>query len=120
MVKIVSINQFSRIEQEAGSGQAELFRLDAAMLFIGGSMSFASSHIEGAPGGFMHILTGMMGAYMSISILYFSHLLMHQPGHDAVARDSFHRMGDLIELIVLIVWSDYTVSTILGTPQVLW
>ena len=120
MVKIVSINQFSRIEQEAGSGQAELFRLDAAMLFIGGSMSFASSHIEGAPGGFMHILTGMMGAYMAISILVCSPLLMHQPGHDAVARDSFHQLLDLIDLLVLIDWSDYTVCTIFGSPQVLW
>ena len=64
----MDINQFARIEQAAGFGRAELFRLGVALLFIVGIMLFASSYIEGAPGGVMLIVAAMIGGYMAINI----------------------------------------------------
>jgi hypothetical protein len=44
-------------------------------------------------------------------------VLLHGQAHDAVAGDCFQQLLDLIELLVLIDWSDLTVCTIFGNDH---
>jgi PiT family inorganic phosphate transporter len=64
----MDMNDFSQIEQAAGFGRSELFRLGMALLFIVGIMLYASSFIDDVPGGVMLIVAAMIGGYMAINI----------------------------------------------------
>ena len=70
----MDMNDFSQIEQAAGFGRSELFRLGMALLFIVGIMLYASSFIEDVPGGVMLIVADMIGGYMATLFLF---LIMH-------------------------------------------
>lgn len=64
----MDMNDFSQIEKAAGFGRSELFRLGMAVLFIVGIMLYASSFIEGVPGGVMLVVAAMIGGYMAVNI----------------------------------------------------
>lgn len=64
----MDMNDFSQIEQAAGFGRSELFRLGTALLFIVGIMLYSSSFIEDVPGGVMLIVAAMIGGYMAVNI----------------------------------------------------
>lgn len=64
----MDINEFSQIEEAAGFGRPELFRLGMALLFVVGIMLYASTFIEDAPGGVMLVVAAMIGGYMAVNI----------------------------------------------------
>jgi PiT family inorganic phosphate transporter len=64
----MDMNDISQLEQAAGFGRSELFRLGTALLFIVGIMLFAGSFIQGVPGGVMLVAAAMIGGYMAVNI----------------------------------------------------
>jgi PiT family inorganic phosphate transporter len=64
----MDMNELSRIEQAAGFGRSELFRLGMAMMFIVGIMIYASSFIDGVHNGVMLVVAAMIGGYMAVNI----------------------------------------------------
>lgn len=64
----MDMNELSQLEQAAGFGRSELFRLGTALLFIVGIMLYASGFIEDAPGGVMLVAAAMIGGYMAVNI----------------------------------------------------
>jgi len=64
----MDINSISQIEQAAGWGRQELFRLGTALLFIIGIMLYASTFSDNIPGGVMLIAAAMIGGYMAVNI----------------------------------------------------
>ena len=64
----MDMNDFSQIEQAAGFGRSELFRLGMALLFIVGIMLYSSTFIQDVPGGVMLVVAAMIGGYMAVNI----------------------------------------------------
>lgn len=64
----MKMTELAQIEQAAGFGRSELFRLGCALLFIIGIMLYANAFIEDAPGGIMLVAAAMIGGYMAINI----------------------------------------------------
>jgi PiT family inorganic phosphate transporter len=63
----MDINELSQIEQAAGFGRAELFRLGVALLFIIAIMLYTVSFAD-VPGGVMLVAAAMIGGYMAVNI----------------------------------------------------
>ena len=64
----MDMNDISQIEQAAGFGRAELFRLGVALLFIIGIMLYSVGSTDDVPGGLMLIVAAMIGGYMAVNI----------------------------------------------------
>ena len=64
----MDMNDFSKIEQAAGFGRSELFRLGTVLLFIIGIMLYSSASLDDTPGGLMLIVAAMIGGYMAVNI----------------------------------------------------
>jgi PiT family inorganic phosphate transporter len=64
----MDMNDISQLEQAAGFGRSELFRLGIALLFIVGIMLFAGGFIQDVPGGVMLVAAAMIGGYMAVNI----------------------------------------------------
>jgi PiT family inorganic phosphate transporter len=64
----MDMNELSQIEQAAGFGRAELFRLGVALLFIIGIMIYSVGSIDDVPGSVMLVVAAMIGGYMAVNI----------------------------------------------------
>jgi PiT family inorganic phosphate transporter len=70
----MDMNDISQLEQAAGFGRSELFRLGTALLFIVGIMLFAGSFIQGVPGGVMLVAAWLITVPASaiLALFYFT------------------------------------------------
>ncbi len=62
------MNDISQIEQAAGFGRSELFRLGVALLFIVAIMLYSVGYIDDVPGSIMLVVAAMIGGYMAVNI----------------------------------------------------
>jgi len=64
----MDMNDISQIEQAAGFGRSELFRLGVALLFIVAIMLYSVGYIDDVPGSIMLVVAAMIGGYMAVNI----------------------------------------------------
>lgn len=64
----MDMNELTQIEQAAGFGRQETFRLGCAVLFIVGIMLYANSFVEGVHNSVLLIVAAMIGGYMALNI----------------------------------------------------
>jgi len=64
----MDINDISQIEQAAGFGRSELFRLGVALLFIIAIMLYSVGSVDDVPGSVMLVVAAMIGGYMAVNI----------------------------------------------------
>ncbi len=64
----MELKNFNQIENAAGSGRPEFFRLGFALLFLVGIMLFTGINMSDIDGGFMLIAAAMIGGYMALKI----------------------------------------------------
>jgi len=64
----MDMNDISQIEQAAGFGRSELFRLGVALLFIVAIMLYSVGSIDDVPGSVMLVVAAMIGGYMAVNI----------------------------------------------------
>ncbi len=64
----MDMNDISQIEQAAGFGRSELFRLGVALLFIIAIMLYSVGSIDDVPGSILLVVAAMIGGYMAVNI----------------------------------------------------
>ena len=64
----MDINDISQIEQAAGFGRSELFRLGVALLFIIAIMLYSVGSVADVPGSVLLVVAAMIGGYMAVNI----------------------------------------------------